>query len=34
MIAARFEIVGYYLTKREEEFTVPKGKRWSDAQEK
>ena len=34
MVAARFEIIGYYLTKTEEEFTVPKGKRWSDAQEK
>ena len=34
IVAARFEIVGYYLTKTEEEFVVPKGKRWSDAQEK
>ena len=33
MVAARFEIVGYYLTKTEQ-FVLPKGKRWSDAQEK
>jgi len=34
MVAARFEIIGYYLTKTEEEFTVPKGKPWSHAQVK